>query len=248
MSSWADASDDAPPAAEPAPSGPPRRQRLQLKPRSATAGSTAAAPSSSSSSGKSNPFGAAKPREEVLASKGIDAKLVDARIQKKAAGVKLTREQEMEVEGLREELTVAEQKLRDANEMELPEEQYRVVVDGKRTELKELMETFTKLNLETPSKFADSSNSTSHKASGEGETSGEPGARPKFERPSERRKRLEEQHGGDGGYGDGRGDNNDDDNAFSSFQGNRGGGRNRSDSGSGGKGRYHGRGSDQFHD
>jgi hypothetical protein len=155
----------------------------------------------------------------------------------------------MEVEGLREELTVAEQKLRDANEMELPEEQYRVVVDGKRTELKELMETFTKLNLETPSKFADSTSTHHNNKAGE-ETSGETGARPKFERPSERRKRLEEQHGGDGGggYGDGRGggDNNDEDNAFSSFQGNRG--RNRSDSGSGGKGRYHGRGSDQFHD
>eukprot|EP00978_Attheya_sp_CCMP212_P036148 scaffold161997_cov35-Attheya_sp.AAC.2 len=153
----------------------------------------------------------------------------------------------MEVEGLREELTVAEQKLRDANEMELPEEQYRVVVDGKRTELKELMETFTKLNLETPSKFAD----THNKAGAGNEETSETGARPKFERPSERRKRLEEQHGGDGGggYGDGRGggDNNDEDNAFSSFQGNRGG-RNRSDSGSGGKGRYHGRGSDQFHD
>jgi hypothetical protein len=32
MSSWADASDDVPPAAEPAaPSGPPRRQRLQVR-------------------------------------------------------------------------------------------------------------------------------------------------------------------------------------------------------------------------
>jgi hypothetical protein len=137
----------------------------------------------------------------------------------------------MEVEGLREELTEAEQKLRDANEMELPEEQYRVVVDKKRTELKELMETFTKLNLEKPS-----SSSTVEKVETNGETT-----RPKFERPSERRKRLEEQHGG---YEQGGG-GGDEEPAFSSFQSNR---RNRSDSGSGGKGRYHGRGSDQFND
>ena len=38
----------------------------------------------------SNPFGAAKPREEVLAKKGIDAKLVDLRIEKKSTPVRLT--------------------------------------------------------------------------------------------------------------------------------------------------------------
>ena len=52
----------------------------QLKPRSAGAGAVG----SPRSSGKNNPFGAAKPREEVLASKGIDVSTIDSRIDKKA--------------------------------------------------------------------------------------------------------------------------------------------------------------------
>jgi pyruvate/2-oxoglutarate dehydrogenase complex dihydrolipoamide acyltransferase (E2) component len=59
----------------------------QLKPRSQAAASAA----THASAGKSNPFGAAKPREEVLASKGIDPKLVEERIEKKAHAVHYTR-------------------------------------------------------------------------------------------------------------------------------------------------------------
>lgn len=61
---------------------------LQLKPRGSSSQSQQQA---SSNSGKSSIFGAAKPREEVLASKGIDAKLVDERITKKATTVHYTR-------------------------------------------------------------------------------------------------------------------------------------------------------------
>ena len=64
MSSWADASEDTVPL-EQAPAeytgGSGVRPRLHLKPRSATAGQAHA---SGGSSSKSNPFGAAKPREE----------------------------------------------------------------------------------------------------------------------------------------------------------------------------------------
>jgi hypothetical protein len=51
-----------------------------LKPRSAGA----AASTGEHKSGKSNPFGAAKPRELVLASKGIDPSTIDAKVAKKS--------------------------------------------------------------------------------------------------------------------------------------------------------------------
>ena len=62
---------------------------LQLKPRSAQG--VADAQKSAAASAKSNPFGAAKPREQVLAAKGVDAKLVDSRIDKKAEVLHLTK-------------------------------------------------------------------------------------------------------------------------------------------------------------
>lgn len=66
MSSWADESEDYAPL-EQAPDeytgGGGVRPRLHLKPRSATAGQQSTGASSGGSS-KSNPFGAAKPREE----------------------------------------------------------------------------------------------------------------------------------------------------------------------------------------
>ena len=75
-------------------SGPPmQRKRLQLQPRS-EAGAAAA---QGSQSAKSNPFGAAKPREEILASKGMNAADMDKQIERKAAPVRLTREQEEEI-------------------------------------------------------------------------------------------------------------------------------------------------------
>lgn len=63
----------------------------QLKPRSAQAGTTSSNTSGSGSRRSANLFGAAKPREEVLAKKGIDAKLMDERIQKKVAPVRFTK-------------------------------------------------------------------------------------------------------------------------------------------------------------
>eukprot|EP00580_Thalassiosira_gravida_P007770 CAMPEP_0201627478 /NCGR_PEP_ID=MMETSP0493-20130528/2646_1 /ASSEMBLY_ACC=CAM_ASM_000838 /TAXON_ID=420259 /ORGANISM="Thalassiosira gravida, Strain GMp14c1" /LENGTH=161 /DNA_ID=CAMNT_0048097931 /DNA_START=203 /DNA_END=684 /DNA_ORIENTATION=+ len=146
MSSWADASDDPPLEQAPAEytGGGGVRPRLQLKPRSATAGKSTA---SGGGHSKSNPFGAAKPREEVLASKGIDASLVDKRVEQKASVARLTADQDREVEDLRKELTEIEEKLREANEMELPEEDFRVAAEEKREELNGLVKGFHDLNL-----------------------------------------------------------------------------------------------------
>jgi hypothetical protein len=54
---------------------------MQLKPRSVGSQEAVA----SSRSNKPSPFGAAKPREEVLISKGIDPTTIDSKIAKKAA-------------------------------------------------------------------------------------------------------------------------------------------------------------------
>jgi hypothetical protein len=72
-------------------------------------------------------------------------------------------------------LTKAEAALRDANENELPEEKYRVVVEEKRKELNDMLASFA--------------------AEASEKEESVPKTR-KFERPSERRKRLDEERGG----------------------------------------------------
>jgi len=134
-----------------------------LKPRSAKK-------ESSSKSSSSSIFGQAKPREEVLADKGIDVKTVDERIQKKAAVLHLTRDQELEVNELRAELATIEKSRREANEKELPEEAFRVAANKKKAELSEMMKTFAE----------------------EDRKKGSQPVRREYERPSERRKRLEQ--------------------------------------------------------
>jgi len=248
MSSWADESEDPPASPRGGEGsgagayggggggGPPKeRPRLQLKPRSAQG--VSAAQQAASASAKSNPFGAAKPREQVLAEKGVDPKLVDSRIEKKAEVSHLTKEQEEEVEAVRKELTEAEIKLREANEMELPEETYRVKYDEKKKELNGIVEKFSKMNLEKKK---------SRGSAGEGGDSGATGQRLHYERPSERRKRLDEERGGGsdggsyrrgggGGYYDNDNEEDGGDDAFKSF-----GGRTRrsgrGDGGGGGRG------------
>ncbi len=86
---WADESEEQ---LEPAPaeytgSSGGSRPRLQLKPRS-----KAAPQDSGASGGSSSIFGSAKPREAVLASKGIDPTLVDKRVERKASVARLTGE------------------------------------------------------------------------------------------------------------------------------------------------------------
>lgn len=92
---------------------------------------------------KSNPFGSAKPRELVLKEKGVDVKSLDAKFEAKAKVSRFSSEQEAQIESVRQELTRLEALWRDANEKELPEETYRLKVEGKRDELKKLMTEFS---------------------------------------------------------------------------------------------------------
>ena len=180
----------------------------------------AASTSSSSSRGSSNPFGAAKPREEVLAKKGIDAKLVDARIEKKVTPVRLTKDQEEEVEALRQELTVVEAELREANEKELPEESLRVQAEAKRQLLNDLVAKFADLNtVATTTTGAAGPSLTSTTRTGAGGAA-PTATRQKFERPSERRKRLDQQQNGEGD-----GDYHNNNTSSYNNNSNRGGGR-----------------------
>lgn len=240
MSSWADASDDPVEPLEQAPAeytgGGGVRPRLHLKPRSAKAAQDQAA--AHASSAKSNPFGAAKPREEVLASKGIDATLVDKRVERKAHVPRLTADQDKQVEGLREELTELELKLREANEMELPEEDYREAAEAKRTELNDLVKGFHDINL----KERTSKDDERRPERGHGGGGGGGGDAPrKFERPSERRRRLEqEREGGGGGHHRGGYDEGGGEDPYSSFGGNRSHGGGRGGGGDGGDRRHSG--------
>jgi hypothetical protein len=96
------------------------------------------------------------------------------------------------------ELTKAEAALREANENELPEEKYRILVEEKRKELVDMLAKFeTEAIKEKPS---------SDHLKGR-----------KFERPSERRRRLDEERGGHGHDDHHHGD--DDDDAFVHFGG-----------------------------
>lgn len=156
----------------------------------------------------------------------------------------ITAEQNKQVESLRAELTSIEEKLREANENELPEEEYRVAAEEKRSELNALMKEFAELNVKEGAKV--------EKEDGGGE-SGSRGQPRKFERPSERRRRLEQQRREEGGHGGGGGrggyhhgggghryndyDNSGED-AYASF----GGGRDRRGSGRGESGRGRGGG------
>lgn len=56
-------------------------------------------------------------------------------------------DQNRQVEALRAEVTSIEEKLREANENELPEEEYRVAAEEKRAELNDLMKEFQSINL-----------------------------------------------------------------------------------------------------
>ena len=157
-------------ASGPAPAG--ERPRLKLAQRSAAPAATSVAPASSSAS----PFGAARPREETLRAKGVDAAEVDKKIDLKASSSRLTRQQQEEADAVAEDLAAVEAELRRANEMELPENDLRAKAEAKRQELDALLSKFAQLNAE-------------RQAAKPAENPAQP--RRHFERPSERRKRLE---------------------------------------------------------
>jgi hypothetical protein len=74
MSEFAAAGEGAPAAA---PTG--ERPRMQLKPRSKAAGATGGF----ANTGSNNPFGAARPREEILKAKGVDVAKIDAELEER---------------------------------------------------------------------------------------------------------------------------------------------------------------------
>ena len=96
---------------------------------------------------KIDPFGEAKPREVVLASKGVDYRTVDKLVDRKMAAEHLTPEQEAEAEIIRLKLTQAENAYWGANENELPEEELRLDMETKRKELHDLLFKFQEMNL-----------------------------------------------------------------------------------------------------
>ena len=77
--------------------------------------------------------------------------------------------------------------MREANEMELPEEQYRVAAEKKRKELTDLMAKFSEMNNEARVSRSDETKQTGDNIPNVS------GDHPRYERPSERRKRLEKQ-------------------------------------------------------
>ena len=140
-------------------------------------------------------------------------------------------EQDKKVEDLRAELTEIELKLREANEMELPEEEFRVAAEAKREELNGLVKEFTELNMKEFE--ARQEKKESDRPSSGGGPNGGRGGRRNFERPSERRRRLEREREGDGYGGNYDYDDRPQDDAFASFGGT---GRRNSRRGRGGDG------------
>lgn len=130
---------------DPVPAG---RPRLQLKKRDPAAVAAAARTRADSASGKANPFGAARPREETLKAKGVDAAEMDRKIEAKSNAVtRLTRQQREEADVLSAAVKVAEDELREANENEMPEMALMATLSEKKKALNDLLEKFAAENL-----------------------------------------------------------------------------------------------------
>lgn len=143
----------------------PQRKKLQLKPRS-TAGSAGGASQQQtrqrSLSSKGNPFGAAKPREEILQQRGLDVSVQDSKFERKAAVRTYSVQQASELEVIREQLSKVTADLRHANEHELPEEVYREQETAKRQELNDLVEKFDQMNANDKTTSTTTDTSSSH--------------------------------------------------------------------------------------
>lgn len=134
-------------------------RKLQLKPRSVPLVDDSKLPASPRTprrrvktlSSKGDPFGNAVPREQVLQSRGIDPALMDKRIDDKIRlSHNFTAQQDIELESVRGELAKLQADWTDAKEKELPEEELRLKVEAKRSELHDLMEKFSKMNARVP--------------------------------------------------------------------------------------------------
>ncbi len=116
------------------------RPKLNLAPRSANAGSPAAAPSSGS---KPSPFGAARPREAVIAERtGVKEEEV---LKRDAASytpkLRLSREQSDDQRALEGEVAHAKKELEEAAD-EAAKAAARTALAAKEAELKKLLDGF----------------------------------------------------------------------------------------------------------
>jgi len=125
----------------------PRSPRSGRRVKSLSARGDPFGGASPSAPGKLDPFGGAKPREDVLKERGIDSVEIDKKIEQKSRVTRLTSEQDAQVEALRAELTKLEEAWREANEMELPEEELRVQTESKRKELQALMDSLKSVSV-----------------------------------------------------------------------------------------------------
>jgi hypothetical protein len=148
-----------------------------------------------------------------LAAKGLDARLMDLKLEQKLQQQQqhvphYTKEQYQQLEQVRKELTQLESEYQEANEMELPEQAILEQVEGKKKELAELTKRFDQ---EAAAAAADKEKEFSSAPSQDAKPSLQPrqgghsskaaaaphdattGDRPRFERPSQRRQRLDEQ-------------------------------------------------------
>ena len=174
---------------------PEGRPRLKLKKRSNNATSSKPKKSSGASS---SIFGQARTREEILASKGIDSSALAKRVAAKTQRLpRMSKEEGETYESIQEEIAFAKSELEKA-ETEEAKATANAEIATKQAELKALVDGVRK---------AAEDQMKAPKEAG----------RPRFERPSERRRRLDERNGGQGGQG------NDLGSSFSSG-GRRGGG------------------------
>lgn len=152
---------------------PSERPRLKIAPRTATTAPTSA---------KSSIFGGARTREEILASKGIDARKKDAELETKARPKRLTKQQAEELEAAKAEIMFEQERLATATTAG-DKAAAQANVDAKEKEVAALGEKFKAQNLAYEHK------KTAEKAGG---AAGGAPKRPQFVRPSERRRMREE--------------------------------------------------------
>lgn len=152
----------------------PQRRKLNLKPRDESAASKAA---TENKSARSNPFGAAKPRETVLAAKSgkKEEDILKEELEKDKINLRLTPEQNDERREAEQAVKEVEDELQ-AETDESKQDGLKAEVASRKEKLSSLIDGFQKMAIEKA------------KAGG-------------GMRPSERRAQLEQQGGGPGGYG-----------------------------------------------
>lgn len=170
------------------------RPRLNLKPRSTEAGAVGGY---GASSGKSNPFGAAKPREAVLAARSgeSEADIIKKQADEYKGKLNLSRKQREEKEAIEDKIESAKEVLKAEGEGEKAEE-LKAELEKAENELKELMDGFEKLATETAHKGGDRTLAEKREAEMMGGSIVQGGGRP-----------VDEGYGNFGGRGVGGGGN-----------------------------------------